>query len=39
MPDARHGLGGVTLPEGIVVIGGGPNAGLSTSADTAIWRP
>jgi N-acetylneuraminic acid mutarotase len=39
MPLARHGLGGTALDGGIVLVGGGPRAGLSFSARTDLWRP
>lgn len=39
MREARHGLGAAALPDGIVLVGGGPRTGLSFSATTEIWRP
>jgi N-acetylneuraminic acid mutarotase len=39
MPTARHGLGAVALDDGVMAISGGPDVGLTHSADTEIWRP
>jgi N-acetylneuraminic acid mutarotase len=39
LPSARHGLSGVATTDGILAIAGGPEVGLSHSADTEIWRP
>lgn len=39
MRSARHGLGGVALDDGIMLIAGGPQVSFSYSADTEIWRP
>lgn len=39
MSTARHGLGAGVVDEGILVVGGGPRAGLTYSAATELWRP
>lgn len=44
LPQARHGLAAAALPDGILAIGGGPTAALTTneidsSATVEIWRP
>jgi len=39
MPTARHGLGAAVVDGGIAVVGGGPEAGLTYSAVTELWRP
>jgi len=39
MPTSRHGLGAAVLGGSIWVVGGGPRAGLSTSAANERFSP
>lgn len=39
MPTARHGLGAGVVGDGILVVGGGPEAGLTYSGVAELWRP